>query len=335
MTPPAIPDTPAPPARATHAHAVGGTRTRLVAMAFAVSLPLLLSAALRLPWVMHAAMDSDGRALVWVDADAATVARLRARIAEEPMFTGGLRAAGGDRPDTCGASAWRLHFDLRRSDEAQATREALERLARDAGARVCATQHFELNVPPDPRTDPAAWWRGEAWHALVMVLLPLGVVCAAFSLPWAAPVRRVLADDWHASPWRVFALATGACMAVAMAAAILTAGAVPGWTLPQRTGLSPWFALADVLLVPVLHELVFRGWFVVALRGWLRPAMIAVASVVASVVLSWPVSLFDGISTVAIAAACALAWWRSGSVLPAIAVHVAGSGLVLAWLLSG
>jgi membrane protease YdiL (CAAX protease family) len=249
------------------------------------------------PFLLLPTLDGEDRALVWVEGDAATLARVESGIATESAFAGGTRRDAAARPSGCPAGALQLHFEIRRTDEAQTAREALERVARDAGARICASHRFELGR----RDDTAAWWPLAA-----SLVLPLGALFALRGVPFDAPPP---------SP-RVAPETVVAGLAVALLAAVF---AVP--PTGATGGVATAIGLALATLPPVIHEVAFRGWMIPRLL----PAFGATGAGLLSVAAGVVASAAGGpavASAALIGTACAGVYLATRSLAACIAVHL-------------
>ena len=250
------------------------------------------------PFLLLPTIDGADRALVWVEGDAATLARVEAGIATEPAFDGGTRRGAGARPATCAADALRLHFEIRRTDEAQIAREALERVARAAGARVCASDRFELGR----RDDSAAWWPLAASLAL-----PLGLLWVLRGVPFDAPRPSS----------RIAPETVTAGLAVALLAAVF---AVP--PTGATGGLSTLLGFALATVPPVIHEAAFRGWMIPRLQpafGAIGAGALSVAAGVAAGAVGGAVA---ALSAAVVGVACATVYLATRSLAACIAVHL-------------
>lgn len=250
------------------------------------------------PFLLLPVLDGEDRALVWVEGDAATLARVESGIATQSAFAGGTRRDAAARPTGCRAGALQLHFEVRRTDEAQIAREALERVARDAGARICASHRFELGR----RDDTAAWW-----PLVASLALPLAVLFALRGVPPDAP---------RPSP-RVAPETVAAGLAVALLAAVF---AVPPTGATGGVATAIGFALAT--LPPVIHEVAFRGWMIPRLLPAFGATGAGLLSIAAGVVASAVGGPPGTASAALIGIACAGIYLATRSLATCIAVHL-------------
>ena len=269
----------------------GAVRTLLAALLVPLAVTLLgIAPYAALPW-----LDGADRALVWVEGDAATLARVGSLIEAEQAFVGGLTEGVDDAvPDGCAAGAVRLHFDARRTDEAQVARVALEQLATGAGARVCASHRFELG-----RTDDPLGWTPFAAAVMLPLALLVGLRVASIERrdrrPLAVPVTML-----------ALALAT---VAIAPPPPIAALYALPA-------------AIASAMALALVHEVAFRGWLLARAAPVLgAPAAVAL-SIAASIVAGIAIDGVDHVAaSAAIAAACSATWLRTGSTAACVAMH--------------
>lgn len=250
------------------------------------------------PLLLLPQLDGGDRALVWVEGDAATLRRVEAAIATEAAFTGGTDPRAAARPAGCGADALRLHFEVARVDEAQVTREALERLAREAGATVCATHRFELN-----RRDDAAVW----WPLVASLVLPLGLLLVLRGVPF----------DGRRPPPRIAPETVTAALAFALLAAAFVA---PPLGATGGAAALMGFALATV--PPVIHETAFRGWMIPRLQPAFGAAGSGLLSFGASIAAGAAIGLASAATGALIGAACVLVYLATRSLPACIAVHL-------------
>lgn len=93
------------------------------------------------------------------------------------------------------------------------------------------------------------------------------------------------------------------------------------------------FAVVVVLIGPILEELVFRGFLWRLLRGDERPwiALIGTSLLFAG----WHMDPIQSVGVLPLAVFLGLLRWRSGSLIPAVAVHVLNNGIALTTILWG
>jgi hypothetical protein len=284
-------------------------------VAIALLLPLLLVVLERLSWMAAIHLDGEDRAIVWITGDARELATAIAGAAADPVFAGGGGAIAqprdnlGSVPHGCPDDAARLHFDIRRTDEAQPARAALESLAAAAGARVCASNLFEIN-----RADG-----GGMQHLLPMLaglLLSIGLFVALRLAPATRQRMRLAGIGPAWPPRRVIAMLLGA--------ALLTLA------LPIRQQDSMSFATSagatvvlGLMLQPAMHEIAFRGWLAAGLATVASRPVAASLSAAASVLSTLPATPLALLQAVLVAAACALAWCRGATIASCVALHLA------------
>ena len=258
----------------------------------ALLLPFAVTVLGMAPYLLLPRLDGADRALVWVAGDDMTLARLSARVESDTAFAGGATRVAMDVPDGCPSGALRLHFDVSRVDQAQPARIALERLAAETGALVCASDRYEIG-----RRDDAMAWAPPA----ASLALPLGLLLA----------MRLAGEPRRRRPVSRPALA-------ALAAAALGVALVPA-----PADIVPWPAtVAFALAAATVHEVAFRGWLMARLLPSIgAPAAIAV-STAASGIAAWATGGASMMpAAVAVAASCALLYQRSRSVVACIALN--------------
>lgn len=284
-------------------------------VAVALALPLLVTGLAHAPWLAMVHLDGNDRAIIWIAGDERALHEAIDTVAADPVFPGGgsaipNRAGGlGVAPAGCPANAARLHFDIRRIDEAQPARAALEQIAATSGAVVCASNIFEINRAED----------ADSWASLPLLAgigLALALVLALRLAP--ATRRRMLRAGVGTSR------PAGHTVALVVGAAALTL-ALP---IRQEDGLvavhSAGFAMVLALwLQPAIHEIAFRGWLATGLASIAGRPWAAAASAAASVLATMPVSATSLLQAALVGGTCAFAWWRGATVANCIALHLA------------
>ena len=274
------------------------------AVALALLVPLAVTALGLLPWRVLPHVDGHDRALVWIAGSDAALRDAARRVAGEPAFSGGSTSASLARPTGCPRGALRLHLDFARTDQAQAARAALEHIAADAGAQVCASHRFELN------RDGA---RPGAWLPLAAsLLLPMGLLLAVRTP--RPPVASRPAD------------APGTTSAGSVAIALLFAGLLATCVLPlpgaPAGGGSVALLVAMASGPPAVHEAAFRGWLVPRLAAVVGAPAALGGSFVASVVAAAPVAGPDALAATLAAAAGCVAFACTRSLPACIGAHL-------------
>ena len=276
----------------------GSAPTRRGALLRALLAPVAVTLLGIAPFLLLPRLDGADRALVWIEGDAATLRRVEAAIATESAFAGGTRHDANGRPSTCSADAVRLHFEVRRVDEAQLTRDVLERLARDAGAVVCASDRFELG-----RADDVAAW----WALLASIVLPLGVLAA---------LRGVGAGGRRAPP-RIAPETVTAALAIALLATVFAAP-----PFGATGGLATLLGFAMATVPPVIHESAFRAWMIPRLQPAFGAAASGILSFAASIAAGAATGLAAAATGALIGAACVVVYFATRSLAACIAVHL-------------
>ncbi|KFN45298.1 CPBP family glutamic-type intramembrane protease [Arenimonas composti] len=306
------------------------------ALVRALALPVLLAIAVWLPIHAVTALDGDHHALVWIDGPPDVLAQAAEHAASDRHFSGGPATHGADTlPAGCTDTAIALHFEARRDDLSQATLRALEELAVASGAQVCASQRFVLNVPARPQHETERWLFGELWQVLVLLVLPAGLVVLAYAAPFGAPALARLRAEMP-SPWlQPLWLAGAGAVLVATLAAWASSGLIPVLERPAVSGLSPAFALAELALLPLLQQLVFRTWLFAQLRPHLSPAAVAAIAIAAQLLAAQPFDLESALFATGLTLACTGLYLRSREWLPPVLLHALAVALLDARLIAG
>ncbi len=274
------------------------------AVALALLVPLAVTVLGLLPWRVLPHVDGHDRALVWIAGSDGALRDAATAVAGEPAFSGGATSASPARPTGCPRGALRLHFDFARTDQAQAARAALEHIAADAGAQVCASHRFELNRE-DAR--PAVWLPLAA-----SLLLPVGLLLAVRTLlPTAAP-----------EPADALAMTSAARQGIALLSAGLLATCVlplPGAAADAGSGA---LLMAMAMGPPAIHEAAFRGWLVPRLAAVVGAPAALAGSFVASVVAAAPVAGPAALAATLTAAAGCVAFACTRSLPACIGAHL-------------
>ena len=298
----------------------------------ALALSLLL--AFTIGAVVFAAND---RAILWAEGTPAQLGEMQRRVADNPWFKHGRVAratVSNPLPPGCGAGAREYSFASLGEVEGQVAREILEMIAAQSGAGICLSNVFMINELPGP--EDQTWTQQSASALLGTSILPGAMVLFVF---FALSARLRLATllgevgQWtQALSWGIGAgLATSALLALGVT---LLPGATgdlpPAETLTVGTvGYS--LAIALVLVVPITHEVAFRGWLMPLAQRGIGAVPAALLSSTLYAAASFPADAWGALGYFLLGAICSALYLRTRSLLACIIANVLAS-LTLFWV---
>ena len=306
-------------------------RDRAKVLLQALLLPIAAVALLALFTLGNVILSAQDRAIVWAEGTPSQLEELQRRVSANPWFKHGrARAATASNPlpPECGTGAHEFSFGSLGEFEAQAAREILELIVREAGARTCLSNVFIINELPE-RTRQT-WMQEAASTILGASIIPLAAVLLIFVLmsrrlnPGALPgigARPNLAVAWG------IGAGVGISLALALVHSFGGFDPAPSKGAAAMTVASVGYPLAFTLVfaVPAIEELAFRGWMIpLAERGiGSVPAALVSSSLYAAA--SLPADALSALGHMLLGATYAALYLRTRSVLACIGANVMAS----------